>query len=163
MKTSSYILISIIFMILESAILLFFPVEFFKPDLGIPFIIYIALFLGPEAGLPAALIIGLFQEVLSNAPPGSVIFTKISIFLVITFLKGKLYIDSKYSFSYICGGAVVVESFIFIVLSLLSVGEFKNVMNVLFYIIPNAIFTGFTAIFIFSMIEYINIRLLSKE
>lgn len=163
MKIASYILISIIFMIFESAILSIFPVEFFKPDAGMPFIIYITLFLGPGTGFLATLIIGLFQEILSNAPPGSMIFTKISIFLLVTFLKGKLYIDSKYSFSYICGGSVVVESFLFLVLSLLSKGELKNVMNVFFYIIPNAIFTGFISIFIFSMIEYLNMRFLSRE
>jgi hypothetical protein len=58
---------------------------------------------------------------------------------------------------------VVVESFLFLVLSLLSKGELKNVMNVFFYIIPNAIFTGFISIFIFSMIEYLNMRFLSRE
>ncbi len=163
MKTSSYILLSIILMISESALSSFFPAEFFKPDVGIPFIIYITLFLGPETGFIATLVISLFQEVLSNTPPGSMIFTKISIYLLITFLRGKLFIDSKYSFSYICGGSVVAESFIFIVLSLLSKGEIKNVMNVLFYIIPNAIFTGFVAIFIFSFVEYINMKFLSRE
>lgn len=163
MKIASYILIGIIFIIFESAILCIFPVEFFKPDVGIPFIIYITLFLGPGTGFLAALIIGLFQEILSNAPPGSMIFTKISIFLFVTYLKGKIYIDSKYSFSYICGVSVVVESFLFLVLSLLSMGELKNVMNVFFYIIPNAIFTGFISIFIFSMLEHLNMRFLSRE
>ncbi len=163
MKTSSYILLSVILMIFESALSSFLPAEFFKPDVGIPFIIYTTLFLGPETGFIATLIISLFQEVLSNTPSGSMIFTKISIYLLITFLRGKLFIDSKYSFSYICGGSVVVESVIFIVLSLLTKGEIKNVMNVLFYIIPNAIFTGFVAIFIFSFIEYINMKFLSRE
>lgn len=163
MKTASFIAISIVLIIIQSATLSFLPADFFKPDVGIPFIIYVTLFLGPEKGFIATLIIALFQEILSNSPPGSMIFTKVFIFLLVTFLKGKLFIDSKYSFSYICGGSVVVESFLFLILSLISKGEVKNVMNVLFYIVPNAIFTGFIAIFIFSMIEYINIKFLSRE
>lgn len=163
MKVSVYVLTSLIFMVIESAILSAFPVEFFKPDLGIPFIIYATFFLGPIDGFAATLIISLFQEILSNAPQGSVIFTKTCIFIIVIFMKGKLFIDSKYSFSYICGLSVIFESFLFLILSLLSRGEVKNVLNVLFYIIPNCIFTGFVSIFIFVMIEHLNERFLNRE
>lgn len=163
MKASVYILTSLLLMIIESAMFSVFPVEFFKPDIGIPFIIYITIFLGPGTGLLATLIISLFQEVLSNAPQGSIIFTKTCAFILVTFLRGKLFIDSKYSFSYICGGYVIFESLLFIAFSLLSRGELKNAINVLFYIIPNSIFTGFVSIFIFVMIEYLNERFLQRE
>jgi rod shape-determining protein MreD len=163
MKSSIYVLMGVIVTILDSSLLSLFPIEFFKPDLGIPFIIYTTLFLGPQSGLFAALIIGLFQEILSNSPNGSMIFTEISIFLLATFLKNKLYIDSKYSFSYICSGFVVVKSFLFLMLSILSKGETKDVINVIFYTIPNAVFTGFVSIFIFYLMEHLNSRLLSRE
>ena len=125
-----YIVLGIILMIFDSFFLSLFPIEFFKPDLGIPFIIYMTLFLSPQSGLAAALIIGLFQEVLSNSPNGSLIFTGVSIFLLTTFLKSKLYIDSKYSFSYTCSGFVVVKSFLFLTLSILSKGDTRNFLNV---------------------------------
>jgi rod shape-determining protein MreD len=164
MKSSViYILLAIVLLILDSYLLSLFPLEFFKPDLGIPFIIYTTLFLGPQSGLVAALVIGLFQEVLSNAPNGSLVFTGVSIFLLTTFLKNKLYIDSKYSFSYICSGFVVVNSFLFLTLSGLSKGETRNFLNILFYTIPNAVFTGFVSIFIFYLMEYLNSRLLNRE
>lgn len=159
MKISVYIITGIILMMIESSLISFFPIEFFKPDIGIPLIIYITLFLGPQPGLISSLLIGLFQEVLSNSPNGSMVFTKISIFLLTTFLKSKLYIDSKYSFSYICSVFVVVESFLFLALSVLSKGETGNFMNVMFYTIPNAIFTGFIALFIFSLAGYLNMKL----
>jgi len=44
------------------------PIDFFKPDLAIPLVIYATLFLGPPAGLLTALLLGLAQEVLSSAP-----------------------------------------------------------------------------------------------
>jgi hypothetical protein len=163
MKISVYILTGIILLTIESSILSFFPVEFFKPDIGMPFIIYTTFFSGPMPGFITSLFIGLFQEILSNAPNGSIIFTKLSIFLLATFLKSKLYIDSKYSFSYICAGSAVAESFLFLALSVLSKGETNNIVNVIFYTIPNAIFTGFISIFIFSLIESMNIKFLSKE
>ncbi|MCX5813262.1 MAG: hypothetical protein NT178_12070 [Proteobacteria bacterium] len=163
MKISVYILTGIILLTIESSLLSFFPVEFFKPDLGMPFILYTTFFLGPLPGLITSIFISLFQEILSNAPHGSIIFTKLSIFLLATFMKSKLYIDSKYSFSYICGGLAVVESFLFLALSVLSKGEISNIINVIFYTIPNAIFTGFVSIFIFSLIESLNMKFLSRE
>ena len=163
MKISVFILTGIILLTIESSLVSFFPVEFFKPDLGMPFIIYTTFFLGPLPGLIMSLFISLFQEILSNAPHGSMIFTKISIYFLAVFLKGKLYIDSKYSFSYICGGSAVVESFLFLALSVLSKGETSNIVNVIFYTIPNAIFTGFVSIFIFSLIESLNMKFLSRE
>jgi hypothetical protein len=164
MKSSAvYISLGVVLLIIDSYLLSLFPIEFFKPDLGIPFIIYTTLFLGPESGLITTLVITLFQEVLSNSPGGSLVFTGISIFLLTTFLKNKLYIDSKYSFSYICSGFVVIKSFLFLLLSALSKGETKDFVNVLFYTVPNSVFTGFASIFIFSLMEYLNSRVLNRE
>jgi len=163
MKLSVCLLIGIVLMVLESSALSFLPMDFFKPDFGIPLVIYTTLFLGPPAGLLTAVVLGLMQEVLSNAPAGSILFTKLSILIICTFLRNKLYIDSKYSFSYVCSGFVVLESFLFVTLSLLSKGETGNIVNVMFYTIPNAIFTGFLSIFIFAFIEYLDTKLLSRE
>lgn len=158
-----YLLIGISLITIESSALSLLPIEFFKPDLGIPLIIYTTLFLGPPAGLIASLVLGLVQEILSNAPAGSILFTKLSIFLIASFLKSKIYIDSKYSFSSICSGFVILESFLFLVLSLLSKGETSNIVNVTFYTIPNAIFTGFFSIFIFSFIGHLDTKFLGRE
>jgi rod shape-determining protein MreD len=163
MRLSVYILIGVCLTILQSSILSFLPIEFFKPDFGVPVIIYATLFLGPHSGLIAAIVLGLFQEILSNAPNGSIIFTKLSIFIIATFLKNQLYIDSRYSFSYICSGFVAVESFLYLALSLLSRGETFNIVNVLLYTFPNAIFTGFLSMFVFTFIEHLNMRYLSRE
>jgi len=163
MKTAIYTFIGLLLLLAESSLLSFVPVEIFKPDLGIPFIIYATLFLGPQAGAIATLFIGFMQEGLSAAPHGSILFVKIAIFLVTTFLKKKLYIDSRYSFAFVCSGFVVLESFLYITLSLLARGEARNALNILFYTIPNAVFTGFIGIFIFSFIDYLNVRYLDRE
>jgi rod shape-determining protein MreD len=163
MRLTIYLLLGIILVVVESSALSFLPFEFFKPDFGTPLIIYTTLFLGPQAGLVTALLLGLLQEILSNAPSGSILFTKLSLFIITTFLKNSLYIDSKYSFAYICSGFVVLESFLFLTLSLLSKGETANIVNVLFYTVPNAIFTGFLSIFIFSFIEYLDTKILGRE
>jgi len=163
MKTFVYIFAGIILLLIESSVLSFFPVDFFKPDLSIPFIIYTTFFLGPLSGFITSVFTSLFQEILSNAPNGSMIFAKLSIFLLAFFLRKKLYIDSKYSFSYICTGSAVLESFLFLMLSIISKGETSNIINVIFYTIPNAIFTGFISIFIFLLIESMNMRFLNRE
>ncbi len=163
MKLVAYILIGICLTILQSSMLSFLPFELFKPDFAVPIVIYATLFLGPNSGILAAVILGIFQEMLSNAPDGSILFSKLSIFIVSTFLKNQLYIDSRYSFSYICSGFVVVESLIYLALSILSRGETSNIVNVMTYTFPNAVFTGFLSIFIFSFIERINSRFLSRE
>ena len=163
MRLSVYLLIGIGLTIFQSSILSFLPIEFFKPDFGISLIIYTTLFLGPQSGLIATLILALFQEILSNAPHGSILFTKLSVLIIAIFLKKQLYIDSKYSFAYICSGFVILESFLFMALSLLSKGETGNIINIIFYTLPNAVFTGFLSIFLFSFIGYLNMRLLSRE
>jgi rod shape-determining protein MreD len=158
-----YMLIGISMITVESSVLSLLPIEFFKPDLGMPLIIYTTFFLGPPAGLITSVILGLAQEILSNSPGGSILFTKLSIFLIASFLKSKLYVDSKYSFACICSGFVILESFLFLALSLLSKGETSNIVNVMFYTIPNAIFTGFLSIFIFSFIGYLDMKYLIRE
>jgi rod shape-determining protein MreD len=163
MKIAMYTFIGLLLLLVESSLLSFVPLDIFKPDLGIPLIIYTSLFLGPQAGAIATLFIGFMQEGLSAAPHGSILFVKIAIFLTITFLKRKLYIDSRYSFAFVCSGFVVLESFLYITLSLLARGEARNALNILFYTIPNAVFTGFIGIFIFSFIEYLNVKYLDKE
>jgi rod shape-determining protein MreD len=163
MKIALYTFIGLLLLLVESSLLSFVPLEIFKPDLGIPLIIYTSLFLGPQAGIIVTLFIGFMQEGLSAAPHGSILFVNIAVFLITIFLKRKLYIDSKYSFAFICSGFVVLESFLFITLSLLARGEAGGALNILFYTIPNAVFTGFIAIFIFSFIEYLNVRYLDRE
>ena len=163
MRLSIYILIGLTLIVVESSALSFLPIDFFKPDFAIPLIIYTTLFLGPPAGLVTALLLGLAQEILSSAPAGSILFTKLSIFVIFTFLKNKLYIDSKISFACICGGVVVLESFLFLALSLLSKGDTASIINVMFYTIPNAIFTGFLSLFVFSLITYLDMKYLGRE
>ena len=62
-----------------------------------------------------------------------------------------------------CSGFVVLESFLFLTLSLLSKGETGNILNVMFYTVPNAIFTGFLSILIFAFMEYLDMKYLSRE
>jgi rod shape-determining protein MreD len=161
-KTLIYVTIGIALITVESSVLSGISMEFLKPDLGMGLVLYVTLFLGPQAGLFTAIVIGFNQEILSNAPHGSILFTKVSVFIIATFLRNKLYVDSKYSFACICGGFVIVESFIYLLLSLLAKGETRDIMNVATYALPNAVFTGFFSIFLFSLIEYLNMRL-SKE
>lgn len=163
MRLSITVLLGIVLIVVESSALSFLPIEFFKPDFGTPLILYATLFLGPQAGLLTAILLGLLQEILSNAPPGSILFTKLSLFVITVFLRNKLYIDSKYSFAYISSGFVVLESFLFLTLSLLSKGETGNIVNVMLYTIPNAIFTGFLSLFLFTFIEYVDTKILGRE
>lgn len=163
MKVSIYILTGFFCAIIESSILSFIPAEFLKPDVTMPFVIYNIFFLSPQAGLITSVAMGMIQEILSNAPDGSMIFTKMTIFIFALFFKNKLYINSKFSFSYICAGAVIAESFIYLVLSWLLRGESGKAENVLFFMLPNAIFTGFIAIFIFSFIGFLNTKYFVRE
>ncbi len=163
MKASIYIITGFFFAIIESSILSFLPAEFLKPDVTMPFVVYNVFFLSPQAGLITSIAMGMIQEIFSNAPDGSMIFTKITIFIFALFFKKKLYINSKYSFSYICSGAVIVESFLYLFLSWLSRGESGKAENVLFFMLPNAIFTGFIAIFIFSFIGFLNTKFFVRE
>jgi cell shape-determining protein MreD len=143
-------------MLFESSISSRIPIDLFKPDFAIPLIIYVTFFMGPGAGFIAALCVSFFQEGLSNAPTGSIMFVKISVFLITAFMKKQLYIDSKYSFAAVCTAAVILESFLALILSILGKGEADNIYSILFYAVPNAIFTGFVSILIYSVLEYLN-------
>lgn len=163
MKVVVYLLLGLILTTFESAFVNILPVDFFNPDIGIPFVIYTTFFLGPQAGLMTSVLIGVMQEIMSTAPSGSLLFTKVFIFIISVFMRNKIYIDSKYSFSFVCSGAVLVESFLFLALSFLTRGESRDVFNVAYYSIPNAIFTGFLSLFLFSFIIFLNTRYLNRQ
>jgi rod shape-determining protein MreD len=162
MPVLSYVLLCLVLSILESSLLSFFPMELFKPDLGLPLVIYAALFLEPATALIVALLTGICQEVFSSAPHGTMVFTKVAVFLVTVFLKRNLYIDSRYSFAFACSCFVLVESLLYLLLAFFARGDTSNVVNVLFYAVPNAIFTGFIAMFLRSFLDYLNMRLLGR-
>jgi rod shape-determining protein MreD len=163
MKVLVYIIVCLVCMLFESSVSSRISMDLFKPDFSIPLIIYVTFSMGPRAGLVAALCAGFIQEGLSSAPTGSIMFVKISIFLITAFMKKHLYVDSKYSFAAVCSGAVIVESFLFLMLSVLGKGEAGNAYNILYYAVPNAIFTGFVSIFIYSLLEYLNAAYLDRE
>lgn len=163
MKVFVYTIICLVCMLFESSISSRISMDLFKPDFAIPLIIYVTFFMGPRAGLIAVLCAGFMQEGLSNAPAGSIMFVMVSIFLITAFMKKQLYIDSKYSFAAVCSGAVILESFLFLVLSILGKGEAGNVYNILYYAVPNAIFTGFVSLFIYSVLEYLNAAYFDRE
>ncbi len=163
MKVFVYIIIGLICMLFESSVSSHISMDLSKPDFAVPLIIYVILFVGPGAGLIVSLSVGFIQEGLSSAPDGSIMFVMISLFLITTFMKRKLYIDSKYSFAFLCSAAVILESFLFLILSLLGKGEATNVYGILFYAIPNAVFTGFVSMFMYVFIEYLNAAYLDRE
>lgn len=164
MRVILYALIGIALCILESALLGAFPVEFFKPDLSLPLILYTTIFSpDPVAGLILSVVLGMTQEVFSSAPHGTIVLTKLLVFLVALFLKKKLYIDSRYSFAYVSGAFVLAETFIYLLLSFLARGETRNILNLLIYAIPNAVFTGFIAIFLLPLVLFINAKLFERD
>jgi len=162
-KIIAYGIIGVCVLTIEASVFSFLPLDILKPDLGIPLVIFTAFFLSPQIGLGTALITGVIQEIFSNAPHGAMVFMKISLFLIALFLKNKVYIESKYSFSLICSGSVIIESFLFILLSYLARGETGNVINILLYTIPNAIFTGFFSIFMYTLINAVNLKFFSED
>jgi rod shape-determining protein MreD len=162
-KVIMYLAIGLVLTTFEATFLNVLPIDFFKPDLGIPFVIYSTFFLGPLAGLITSVFIGLMQEIVSSSPSGSLLFTKVAIFIISVFMRNKIFIDSKYSFSFVCSGAVLVESFLFLALTFLARGESRDAFNVAFYSIPNAIFTGFLSLLLFSLIGFLNVRYLNRQ
>lgn len=142
----------------ESAFFSFFPIEFAKPDLAVPFIIYAMFFLGPLEGLIAAILLGFSQELLSGGPPGTMLFTKLAIFIAGVFLRSRLYIQSRYTFSLLSMGFVVFESVAFLALGIIAKGEIRNIFNVSLYALPAAVFTGMLSLPIFSLLEQFKIR-----
>ncbi len=158
MKRFVCLLLGIFFVLCESSLFSFLPLEITKPDLGTPFIIYGIFFLTPFDGLLAALLFGFTQEVLSTGPAGAILFSNIALLLSCLFLKSRLYIESRYTFSLVCAVSVLFESVIFLALSLIAKGETKDIFNVLLYAIPDAIVTGFVSLFMFAIFEHFKLR-----
>ncbi len=141
-----------------SSLFSFLPVEFSKPDVGIPCIIYATFFLGPLDGLVTAFLVGFAQEVLSAGPHGALIFTKVFLFLTCIFLRNRLYIESQYLFAAISSGFVLLESVLFIALAFFAKGEAAAAPTVLKFCVPDAIFTGILALFLFPLFERLKLR-----
>jgi len=148
-----------LFLILfQSSLFSFFPIEFAKPDLAVPFIIYATFFLSPLEGLIVAVLFGFSQELLSASPPGSMLFTKLAVFLSGAFLRTRLYIESRYIFSFLSMGFSVFESLVFLALGLVAKGEIRNVFNISLYAVPSALFTGMLSLPLFTLLEHFKIR-----
>lgn len=139
-------------MLCESSLFSFLPVEFVKPDIGVPFIVYGTFFLSPLDGLLSAVLFGFTQEVLSSCPPGAMLFTNVGLLLSCIFVKSRLHTESRYIFSLVCAGAVLFKSFLFLALSLLSKGETKDIFNVLLYSPPDCLMTAFVSLLLFSFL-----------
>jgi len=142
----------------ESSLFSLFSVEISKPDLSVPFVIYAVYFLSPFEGLVVAVVFSLAQEIFSVSPAGSILFSKVSLFLCCMFLKSRLYIESRYIFSLVCAAAVLLQAFVFLALSATAKGETKDIVNVLVQVIPNAILTGFISLFLYSLFEQLQFR-----
>lgn len=163
MKTFVYIMLGLLLMILETAISPRVSLDVLKPELGMPVILYATFFLGARSGLVTTLCISFVQEGLSSAPNGSLLFVNISVFLIAAAMRNKFFIDSKYSFAYVCSSAVIVQSLLFLALSILARGETRGAFNIIFYALPNAIVTGFVSILLFTFIEFMNESFLERK
>jgi rod shape-determining protein MreD len=152
------LVLGVLLIVCESSFFSFLPLEITKPDLGIPFIIYGIFFLSPLNGLLNAALFGFTQEVLSTGPAGAVLFSNAALLLSCLFLKRRLYIESRYIFSLVCAASVLFESLVFLAVSLLAKGETKDIFNVLLYVIPDAIMTGFASLFLFALLEQFKLR-----
>ena len=153
----------LLFLLFESSFFSFFPIEFSKPDAGVPLIIYATFVFSPLEGFISAVLLGYVQELLSNGPHGGIIFTKVCLFLSCMFLRSRLYIESRHTFALISTCFVLLESAIFLALSLFAKGETRNITNILVYSIPNALFTGFLALFIFSLMQHYKVGYVERR
>ncbi len=149
---------AMLFVAFQSSFFSFLPIEFSKPDIGIPAVIYATFFLGPVEGLVTAALFGFTQELLSSGPLGALLFTKVSLFLTCIFLRSRLYIESQYLFALISASFVLLESVIFVALAFFAKGEASSIVPVLKFSVPNGIFTGILALFIFPIFERLKLR-----
>lgn len=157
-KKTACLVLAVLLLFAESAFFSFFPIEIAKPDITLPFIIYAIFFLSPAEGLVTAALLGFGQEVLCGNPMGAILFTKVGLFLCCIFLKSRLYIESKHTFSLLCAASVLIESLIYLALALVAKGEVKDVVNVMVYSIPDAILTGFVSYFLYDLLERFHLR-----
>ena len=157
-KKSVVLFCSMLLVVSESALFSFLPIEFSKPDVGIPCIIYATFFLGPVEGLATAFLFGFTQELLSSGPHGALLFTKIFLFISCIFLRGRLYIESPYLFALVSTVFVLVESVLFVALAFFAKGETAAIVTVLKFCLPNAVFSGTVALFLFPVLERLKLK-----
>jgi hypothetical protein len=157
-KRSVVLFCLMLLVVSESALFSFLPMEFSKPDVGIPSIIYATFFLGPVEGLITAILFGFTQELLSSGPHGALLFTKIFLFVCCIFLRSKLYIESQYLFALVSTVFVLVESILFLALAFFAKGETGTIVTVLKFCLPNGVFTGVVALFLFPVLERLKLK-----
>jgi rod shape-determining protein MreD len=162
MRKITCLVFGLFLVLCESSFFSFLPLEITKPNLGVPFIIYAVFFLPSFDALFVAIVFGFALEFLSAGPQGAVLFTNIALLLSCLFLKSRLYIESRYTFSLVCAASVLFESFVFIAVSLLAKGETRDISNVLLYCLPDSIVTGFVSLFMFAIFERMKVRYPSR-
>jgi hypothetical protein len=158
MRKAVCLVIGFLLILCETSLFSLLPLEILKPNIAIPFIIYALFFLPSFHSLFVAMLFGYIQEFLSAGPAGAVLFVNLALFLSCFFLKSRLYIESRYTFSLVCAASVLFQAFLFIAISIIAKSETKDVFNILLYCLPDAIVTGFVSLFFFSMFENMKVR-----
>ncbi len=134
---------------LHSVLLKYFSFDFLKFDVAIPLLVYQTFFRRINWACVFAIISGFIQEGFSTCPPGTFVFTKVSIFLLCLLVRERFFIESEQTFALLCGLFYILESLVTIGLSLIMGGLTSSYMNIFTYLMPNGVFTA-----LFSMILY---------
>lgn len=159
MRVALTVLLLLLLMVLLSSLSALSPIKLFKPDLCVPIIIFSCTFVDPAISFFLSIASGLLEEALSSAPSGSMLFTKISLFLAILFVQKRIYVATQEGFLLLSALSPSFQVMLFFLLSAISLGETKNLSHFLFCLIPDTAATALVSYLLLPLLK----RLLSAR
>jgi rod shape-determining protein MreD len=144
-------LVGILFLIVQTTFLPFFPIHRIRPDILLIFTLYLAFLFPPISGGILAFFMGYLMDLFSGNALGFYALSRSLVFFTAHFFKERIYLEGFYSqflFAFIF--AILEGILILILMNALQFVPLEKLYSLFFtFLIPQSFFTGLVTPFFF--------------
>jgi rod shape-determining protein MreD len=148
----------ILFLILQTTLLSFLPIQRVRPDILLIFTLYLTFLLPPILGGILAMSLGYLMDLFSGSALGFYTFSRPLLFFAAYFFKERFYLEgfsSQFLFAFVFGISEGV--LILILLNALQPVSLGNLYPMLFtFLLPQSFFTGLVTPILFSLFQKVS-------
>lgn len=148
-------LTGILFLILQTTLLSYSPIQRIRPDLLLIFTLYLAFLFPPISGGILAFLMGYLMDLFSGNTLGYYTVSRPLVFLAAQFFKDRFYLEGFSFQSLFAFGVGLLEGILILVLmNAVQPLPFGNVSSLFFhFLLPQSFFTGLVTPFLFVIFQ----------
>jgi rod shape-determining protein MreD len=149
------VLVGILFLVIQTTFLTFFPIYRVRPDLLLIFTLFMAFLFPPIYGGILAFFMGYLMDLFSGNALGFYALSRSLVFFAALFFKERVYLEGFYSqFLFAFLFAILEGIFILILMNALQFVPFVKLYPLFFtFLLPQSFFTGLVTPFFFLLFK----------